>query len=84
MIARHLGRAPSVNQYSRYEQEKADPPAYVLLAAARAVDIPVGRLLGDPQPVSESLLQRMDALESMAERVQHLEDQLQQMARRQP
>jgi transcriptional regulator with XRE-family HTH domain len=69
LMAAHLGRELSVNQYSRYENAKADPPACVLVAAARAAEISVARVFGEPDRAT--LQQRIEALE---DRVAALED----------
>lgn len=62
ILAPHLGREIDATQWSKYETGRVDPPAYVLVAAARAAGAGLSALLDDPQPTPEQLMAKLNEL----------------------
>jgi transcriptional regulator with XRE-family HTH domain len=66
-LAPHLGRVPDPTHWSRYENGQVDPPAYVLLAAARAAGVSVSLLLDEPEATPNQLMQKLNELSTLLE-----------------
>jgi hypothetical protein len=64
-----LGRAVDPTQWSKYETGKVDPPAYLLIAAARTAGLRVTRVLDEPPSTPEEI---MEAFDHLAQRISEM------------
>lgn len=62
LLEPYLGRVPDPTHWSRYETGQVDPPAYMLVAAARAAGVSVSLLLDEPEATPNQLMQKLDEL----------------------
>jgi transcriptional regulator with XRE-family HTH domain len=68
VLAGSLGRVIDASQWSRYETGTIEPPAAVLVAAARAAGISLAALMEEPQPSPRELADKLDQLLQAVER----------------
>jgi transcriptional regulator with XRE-family HTH domain len=54
-LVKRLGINESVNNISKYEHDKNEPPANVMLAYARAVDVPLEQIVDDDLELTLSI-----------------------------